>query len=259
MKKILILIALILSLFSNANAAVTLDELKQVESALYKAFLELRPTTNDKLSINTPIPGLSEDYWWDIDMIHASYVREESTTSDEVTHNIYLMGGFARLEGMTPDGLALTGCHEIGHGIGGAPFKNPSMGTIGSTAEGQADYFATKVCLPVVFKYLSETMVDYDQSEYEQGLCSKQSKHENSVCLRLFRALESDISFFAHLGSYVAMDEFSTNEATVIIKDPSYYPDAQCRLDTMINGILDIERPICWYPNGLANGTSREL
>lgn len=249
MRKLLLLLVLI-TLTRSIFAAVTKSEFDEVKEALHLAYSELAPSPNEVLKINLPVAGLGEDYWWEIDMIHASYVQFKNDEG-QTEHRIYLMGGFARLADMTPDGLALTGCHEIGHGIGGAPFKNN-----GNTAEGQSDYFATKVCLPIVFKYLKQKRSINENTTYQQ-LCEKQAAHDNNTCLRLLTAMEPDIAFFKSLGDEVSFDRFSTHIQEELNTNASYYPDAQCRLDTMINGVLELERPICWYPTGIPNGTLR--
>jgi hypothetical protein len=255
MKK-LILALVFTQIFSNAFAQVSYEELQLVKEAIYKAFEEIKPSDEDFLSINEPIPGLPEDYWWSIEMVHASYVRVPSVDEESVTHKIYLMGGFVRLDGMTPDGLAVTACHEIGHGIGGDPKKNPSMGMPGSTTEGQSDYFSTKVCLPVVMKYL-EQLRAISNNPYLAKLCGLQKKYKTELCKRMFTALESDMAFFDYLGTPVAFENYATEVALEINRDPSFYPSSQCRLDTMIHGLLGLERPMCWYPEGEENGIHR--
>ncbi len=252
--KVLLLISIFIQ---SSHAAVTFEEFTKLKKALYLAYEDMKPSANDLLSINTKIPGLEENYWWNINMVHASYVRLEAQDSSLVTHNIYLMGGFARLEGMTLDGLATTACHEIGHGIGGAPKKDPTrMNPVPSAMEGQSDYFATKVCLPIVFKYLEQTTKSND-SDYIERLCATQSLYEMPLCKRLFTALEADIFYFQYLGDETSFEEFSNNIAVDLDKEPTAYPDSQCRIDTMIHGILKLERPQCWFPGGAINGSVR--
>jgi len=258
MSNIFKLLAVLIISIQSVNAAVSYEEYLSIKKALYLAYEELKPNNNEVLSINTPIPGLDENYWWDIDMVHASYVRVEAEDSLKVTHNIYLMGGFARLEGMTPDGLALTACHEIGHGIGGPPKKKPSAyDDVASTSEGQSDYFAAKTCLPVVLKYLEQTR-EVMENEFVSNLCEKQNHYDQMSCMRYFTALESDIYFFSTYAGEVSFEEYSTEVALELNDAVDFYPSAQCRLDTMIHGILKLERPECWYPGGAANGTLRQ-
>ena len=231
---------LIFLMAPNAYSQVTYNEFLDLKSALFKAFEELKPSEKDILEINKQV-GDSETYWWDLDIVHASYAKTD--LKEKTIHNIFLFGGFARLEGMTLDGLAVTACHEIGHGIGGAPFKES-----GSSMEGQSDYYATKVCLPIVFKYLTET-APYIENTYVQNLCL--SHFDYDLCMRMMSSLESDRKFFNLEEEVVLFEKYSTKVATLLNERVDFYPDVQCRLDTMINGVFNKPRPICWYPNGI--------
>ncbi len=233
---------LIILLFSfNAFASLNFEEFKEVKVAVAKAFLELRPSEKHSLAINQAV-GDNEHYWWDLEATHASYSGYEQ---DGLTkHHIFLFGGFARLKGMTKDGLAVTACHEIAHGIGGEPLK-----VTGNTSEGQADYYATKSCLEIVFKYLKIDELSI-RDNYIKDLCQRESNNIK-FCLRAMSALKSDIEFFETLGDTVDFNRHSSNIATELNSGATYYPDSQCRLDTMIHGVLDLERPRCWYPKGI--------
>jgi hypothetical protein len=236
MKKISIL--LFITFFSaNVIAQVTLGELNELKTALSKAFQELKVDANDQLMINREVPGFL-NYWWSLDTVYASYALTDYPTYNE--HNIYLFGGFIRLPGMTLDGLALTACHEIGHGIAGPPFK-----VTGASAEGQADYYATRYCLPIVFKYLKDGNIR-TQNNYVHNLCGDQVEKDH--CLRLFTAIESDIIFFRHLGTETSLETRSNVEVQSVDHSSSFYPEPQCRLDTMVNGALKLPRPSCWFP-----------
>ena len=232
------ILKLLILLLSPSFAKVSFEDFLHLKVALNAAFTELRPNQNHLLSINQPV-GKFENYWWNIDTAHASY----SLLEDEglFHHNIFLFGGFARLKEMTLDGLAVTACHEIGHGIGGAPFKNN-----GKSQEGQADYYSTNTCLPIVFKYLTETKTD-NYNPFILNFCME--AQDIAFCERAMHALESDISFFEYLGETTRFETRSLNITHSLDFSNSYYPSAQCRLDTMVNGIINEERPTCWFPN----------
>ncbi len=238
--KYLIMILLICTI-SNSYAGLNYQEYLEVKIALEKAFLDIRPDDTHTLEINKPV-GEDQFYWFNLDMVHASYSGYEADGKN--FHHVFLFGGFIRLQEMTKDGLALTGCHEIGHGLGGFPKK-----TSGSSTEGQSDYFSTKDCLEVVFKYLPLDK-EIPSDDYEIKFCQKYSANFN-YCLRAFNALKSDIYFFETLGDYTRVDSYALEVAVDLNTDPSFYPSAQCRIDTMIHGIIDIERPICWFPKGI--------
>lgn len=234
-KKVLFLFTILISF--NTYSQVSFDEFQELKVALKQAFKELGPA-QDTLVVNQVMEGMP-NYWWGLDVVYASYAATEYSTYKQ--HNIFLFGGFARLPGMTLDGLALTACHEIGHGIGGAPFK-----ISGTSTEGQSDYFASKVCLPIVFKYLEDRKIR-TQNNYVHNLCEKFTGL-HSDCLRLFSAIEADIIFFRYLGTETSFSTRATEEAQGINRTDSFYPTAQCRLDTMSNGALGLERPLCWFP-----------
>ena len=234
--KIILLTLIFLS--NNSYSQVSFLEFEKLKTVLQKAFKELRRDDSHKLVINKKVDGF-DNYWWKSEQIHASYVKMKYEKLTE--HNIFLFGGYIRLNGMTLDGLAVTACHEIGHGIGGYPFK-----TSGSSTEGQADYFSTKTCLPVVFKYLN---ANTDQNNYFDRLCSNIIVKD---CVRKFSAIQSTKLFLESIHNST-LDYYTPSNLVVetINLNSSFYPSPQCRLDTLINGILDIERPACWYANGV--------
>lgn len=234
----LLISLLTLLCISTAHAVVTFDEFQELRISVQSAFQKIS-SSNENLQINLAVPD-SDNFWWKLDDVYASYVRFEENDS-AIFHRIYIFGGMARLKEMTPDGLAIVMCHEIAHGIGGAPFKNK-----GPSAEGQSDYFSTNVCLKEVFNYLPISN-NYNPTVYLE-FC-KQAE-DFTYCLRAMKALESSVAFYKYLGTEVSIQDFSIEVATQINTDDQYYPSAQCRLDTSILGILGKERPSCWYPGG---------
>lgn len=61
---------------------------------------------------------------------------------------VTVTGGLARQPDLTPDALALIVCHEVGHHLGGFPFRPATVPVMETWAanEGQADYFSTEAC-----------------------------------------------------------------------------------------------------------------
>lgn len=59
-------------------------------------------------------------------------------------------GGLARVPGMKPDFFMFQVCHELGHHLAGFPFTDFD-GIVWYSAESEADYFATRVCLKKMF------------------------------------------------------------------------------------------------------------
>lgn len=160
---------------------------------------------------------------------------------------INLYGGFARHPEITEDGYALVLCHEIGHHLGGAPKKtNISW----SSAEGQADYFATLRCLKRVFKhdnnerYLKDIYVPQIIKENCEESFTK--KQDIAICKRSVLAGLSVARVMAD--SQNAMTpQIETPDSTITSSTIEEYPSVQCRLDTYFLGSLKLKRPLCWF------------
>lgn len=237
MERVLIFLCLFFS--KSVLAQLTYSEYLEVKLAVEMAFDDLKRNEHDTLVINEPVAG-QEDYWWNLDVVHASYSSTEKEGHSE--HHIFLFGGFMRQQWMTKDSLALTACHELGHGLGGDPYKDS-----GSSTEGQADYYATDKCLKVVFNYLNTSEYAFD--DYISDFCSRNSD-DLFYCERAMESLKGDIAFFKSIGQNVKLDGHSNIIADFIDTSPRYYPDAQCRIDTMVHGIINHRRPKCWFPKG---------
>ena len=235
-------IFIIICLFCAKNVfALNYQDFLEVKYALEQGFEELKPSSEHELIINMPV-GDNDYYWWNLDTVSASYSGLE--INDTVRHHVFIFGGYIRADFMTKDLLANTGCHEIAHGLGGAPYKSS-----GSSMEPQADYWATKVCLPVVFKYLKSSSFSLDP--YPKLLCDQYAENKN-LCYRLMNAISPERDFFYQDdGSYVSFEEVSHLKAYELNLDPTYYPESQCRFDSMIHGVLKLKRPHCWYPEGI--------
>ncbi|MBC97018.1 MAG: hypothetical protein CME63_04675 [Halobacteriovoraceae bacterium] len=162
-------------------------------------------------------------------------------------------GGMARIPGMNDDAVALITCHEVGHILGGSPYiriAHPMYD--GVSSEGQADYFATQVCLKKYFSRQVETLdylnkaIDYPGSQ----LChhSHISSWEEAICLRTISAIRG----FSSVMKLLKPDEgeFSLNWAEIKPATETLhnsYPKNQCRINTFLAGLFDQERPRCWF------------
>ena len=193
------------------------------------------------------------------------------TTRDENDNPVIVVnGGLARHPLMTKDGFLLLVCHEIGHHLGGAPkILRGTSGLRGwSSAEGQADYYATTKCLPQFFQLGMESKdIDYDNDVVDQGLAL--SKCSDNLCARIVLSGLAVSQVFASLVK-------GTPEPSLLLSDPvkvekTFYkhPNPQCRLDTYLSGAncdvgrdisFDLNdpkigacvkdqgaRPLCWY------------
>lgn len=248
--KVVFILSLVgtLSAASAASAQITHDQLKKV-SAIFEAEFnpELLPK-NQKIIINRPPTPAMPDIWWEQDVAHASY----SSYTDESGYKemyLFLFGGYARLPGMTVDGVLMTLCHELGHGIGGIPYKNKTDGVQSST-EGQSDYFAARYCLKRMFKKVPPQQAIKAPDVYTENLCKKRfsAKEELDLCFRGMQALEVERMYFEYAdGSQTFYDRPDRTVVSEVEREETFYPSAQCRLDTMMAGILNHERPSCWY------------
>jgi hypothetical protein len=170
------------------------------------------------------------------------------------TWEIDMFGGLARHNTITPDGMSLVVCHELGHHLGGAPKKGASQtggggwwgGNTGSstwaTNEGGADYFATLKCLRHVFLNdnnaqvvaglnAPQTLVDTCNKTY------KSNKDEANICIRSGMAGKSVSNLFSVLGK-LPETKFESPDTHVVSSMDDNHPKAQCRLDTYFQGAI---------------------
>lgn len=163
---------------------------------------------------------------------------------------IKVLGGFARYESIGSDEIALIACHELGHTIGGLPFKNRGDQYISS--EGQADYFATATCFKQIFRDENnlDAIKDLDVPSIVDSKCSNHfatNVNEYALCVRTAIAGINLANVLATLGK-VNVD-INTPEQTVVVKTNLEFPSVQCRLDTYFAGALENQRPSCWFKN----------
>ncbi|NUN04994.1 MAG: hypothetical protein HUU57_04450 [Bdellovibrio sp.] len=235
-----------------AQAQVQAYELQIVIHAFNAEYREELAKANAQLVINNPPTAGATDFWWNRDEVRASY--STSQENGVRTHYIFMMGGYARMQGMTVDGVIATICHELGHGLAGSPYKEGQDGGAKISVEGQADYFAYTSCLPRMFKRLTGAKSTSSASEYAEKICSarfiqsRSDQKQYDYCLRAIQTLETEKTFFWQ--STRTSVDLSIADRSVILKtdlSADYYPSPQCRFDTMLAGILQGTRPRCWF------------
>lgn len=244
-KDIVLFFILILSLklTASANEDKPLNGLSEIEYNLILDKVEtvMGPTVKKILNKNLIINRL----WFE------NTVDAHTTRDDADNPVIIVNGGLARHPQMTNDGFLLLICHEIGHHLGGAPkILRGTSGLRGwSSAEGQADYYATSKCLPQFFQLEEENKnIDYDLDVVNQSLAL--AKCSDSLCPRIVLAGLSVGHFFASLVK-------GTPEPSLLLSDPvkvekTFYkhPNPQCRLDTYLSGAnCDREREVSFDAN----------
>lgn len=200
------------------------DEFNQIiESALSTIGPEIKKRLNKNLII--------EKKWSD------PTVDAFATRDDDNNPVIVMNGGLARHPLMTKDAFLLLVCHEIGHHLGGAPkILRGNSGLRGwSSAEGQADYYATSKCLPQFFKSgidIKTFDIDQDPAAYKIAL----TKCRDNACARVTLAGLAVSKVFASLVSGTPDPNLSLNDPTKVLKTFYNHPNPQCRLDTYLSG-----------------------
>lgn len=231
-----------------AQAEVSFEEFESLRQIFLSEYGPEIKAQNAQLFINNPPPNSPEDFWWNIPTVRAAYATYIDATSTRM-HYITLMGGYGKLPFMTIDTIAATLCHELGHGIAGEPFKDNGEVARSST-EGQADYFAYRHCLPRILKHYSMTGTSLPVDAVTDGLCRKTYSDVTNLkyCTRAFHSLEVEKKYFKHdTGIDVSYSSADQTVAAETDLHPDFYPSPQCRLDTMMAGILSKPRPACWF------------
>jgi len=135
------------------------------------------------------------------------------------TDHILVYGGAASLGGDTEDTFALLLCHETGHLYGGAPWSDEHNEL---SLEGQADYWSAS-CFKRILPRLSPREGD-----------------------RLTDAALALTAFYAD-NRGIAHPDVTTPDLTVVDRILKTHPEPQCRLDTILSGMRESERPLCWW------------
>lgn len=154
-------------------------------------------------------------------------------------YEITIFGGMAKHQRATKDMVSLVLCHELGHHLGGYPKK---AGNTWSSAEGQADYFATSKCLKRLWeKKYNEKLIDW--SLVDQTLQNACEQNSNSsldyfLCLRSNLAGKQMALLFNDLEQNSILPDFATPDPEITTRMVYNHPYAQCRLDTYFQGSL---------------------
>lgn len=174
-------------------------------------------------------------------------VNAHCTLDDYDNPVINILGGMIRHPEMTRDGLLLILCHELGHYMGGEPKKFRGRSTLKSWAsvEGQADYFATSSCLPLIFNDQVETKAIY--SEDEEKVENAEKRCTSDDCVRASLAGLAVARLFASLKMGIETPTLAKEDRYQSPVTLQTHPTPQCRLDTFVAGASSIDRPLCWF------------
>lgn len=128
---------------------------------------------------------------------------------------IVVWGGMLSHSKMTANSLMLLLCHELGHFLGGPPLKSRKGW---SSTEGQADFFSTNSCLKDL---------GVDEGQFIAAALA-------------LTAIYAQVS----LQTPPRLDEC---DQSIVTRTNFGYPGLQCRLDTLVAGWNETERPKCWF------------
>jgi hypothetical protein len=239
-------IFLTLIFFSNLNAEEVITCFPKSEMKFYKEnksidgiseaeFIQLssrvEKTMGPLIKENTGKKLIINPRWSDA-TVDASATRDES-----LNPVVNINGGLARHPQMTRDGLLLLLCHEVGHHLGGAPksFRGNTTVRGWSSAEGEADYFASTKCLPRVFSDGLETK-SLDLEIDTINLKDAFQKCKDDTCTRIILAGKAVSDVFASIKKGSNIPNILGNDVTVVDKTYYLHPNPQCRLDTYVAG-----------------------
>lgn len=160
---------------------------------------------------------------------------------------IEVFGGLARHPMMTPESLMLVLCHEIGHHLGGYPYYSdgPTGGSSWASVEGQSDYFSTSKCARIVFGAVSKNVEWAKRAPIDFNVrvaCNnsfRNNPEEAAICMRSSMAgLALGRTLATVSGTDWKQIDFKNTDRTVVDKTFESHPQAQCRLDTYLQGAL---------------------
>ncbi len=133
-------------------------------------------------------------------------------------------------------------CHELGHLFGGYPFYDDLMAErfFLNASEGQADYYATEVCVKHFWKNENNEVFERLASEENKNLCRAvwggdlQKRH---LCNRSLLAIQGVSEFFEKFNG-VKTSLFNPEKKEVGWTNNYSYPSSQCRIDTLVAGAV---------------------
>lgn len=164
----------------------------------------------------------------EVDAVHFHLNQKETENLGGAYRNgrlAMIQVGASAIEELTKEDFLFIYCHELGHILGGAPYKS---GSSWASTEAQADYWSTHSCLP---EFISPQV---DQS-YPQVV--------EKLALRFFSRLRNQIGeAAAELPFYFQPDPARLESE----KFNSEYASFQCRFDTLMAGARRAARPSCW-------------
>jgi hypothetical protein len=189
---------------------------------------------DDKLSVSQKfiwLKKLTREYpakridleFVDYDMFHMS-----TSALNTIKVNKAILDSYSLLE------LLFYTCHELGHHFG-----DKKVSRFDFAVEAEADYFGGACLSKFVSKWeqdLKPYLNQYRANRYER--CGRDVQ-----CLKIVDVIQS--SFSSLLGTTVFPDKAIHDRFPDGIN--TNYPDPNCRTLSAISGLLEVDRPTCWY------------
>ncbi len=149
-------------------------------------------------------------------------------------------GGLAKRPELSPDGMTLIICHEIGHHLGGFPFSSNLISSW-AAVEGQADYFSTLVCARKMWQHQRDVNMTFETkvAMIPKTKCdfAFPKDEDRQLCYRTSVGLESVINTMAVLLKK-PMPQYDTPDTKEVTETFQDHPAVQCRLDTLYHGAI---------------------
>ncbi len=260
---------------------------RQMTHAQFKKILAATESVYKPLFARLGLGNLNITERWSDDRVDAcaSFSAPCSArTADPFSKDrfVEIYGGLARHPNITPEGLMVAICHEIGHHLGGYPRYQNNENDM--STEGQADYFATAKCSRLIYEALSpksnENWLWTYKSRIPQEVIAPCLANFNTQSVELIYCARSSIAGYslaqvlsATAGEDPKILSFSRKDPAVVQTTFEGHSQAQCRLDTYTAGAIcradprtpfsmtnpiqgacanqgtDGSRPACWFKN----------
>lgn len=167
---------------------------------------------------------------WD-DETENAYAKQPQDTN---TWELELPGAYYRTDKMTNDAYALVVCHELGHHLAGAPFYPGTKISV----EGQADFWATSVCLKKYFNAYPEKASGLSLSMKENCDRVYTDDQSRNTCYLISKASLSKAIHNKRALKKTNEPDIDFPDQNIIKSTSNKHSDTQCRLDTYLAGSL---------------------
>lgn len=179
--------------------------------------------------VNSHGGSLELERLWDDSTVNAS------ARQDGDSWKVTMYGGLARRPEVTEDGFAMVICHELGHHLGGFPFKGERW----AASEGQSDYFAAQACARRIWgqDYAVNAAFRDVAPQIVRDRCDSafSDASEQDLCYRTAIAGQSVSTLLATIRNQKP-PRFETPDSREVAFTYELHPDGQCRLDTYFAG-----------------------